>query len=192
MMPGEDGISLARFIRQQSEIPIIMLTGKGDLIDRVVGLETGADDYITKPFELREVLARIRTVIRRANASRRTPQLSSSGSATPENTNEVLVFEGWRFDVMRRELRRSTGELVALTAGEFDLLCVFVRRPNRVLNRDQLIDLVKGREWAAYDRGVDTQVMRLRKKIETDPSRPRLIKTVRGAGYVFTATVTMG
>ncbi|MCL2452264.1 MAG: winged helix-turn-helix domain-containing protein, partial [Alphaproteobacteria bacterium] len=93
--------------------------------------------------------------------------------------------------MQRRELRRSTGELVALTAGEFDLLCVFVRRPNRVLNREQLIDLVKGREWAAYDRGIDTQVMRLRKKIETDPSHPSLIKTVRGAGYVFTATVTM-
>ena len=190
MMPGEDGLSLTRSIRQQSEIPIIMLTGKGDLIDRVVGLETGADDYITKPFELREVLARIRTVMRRASA-RAKPPASSSGSTTPENVTAVLVFEGWRLDMQRRELRRSTGELVALTAGEFDLLCVFVRRPNRVLNREQLIDLVKGREWAAYDRGIDTQVMRLRKKIETDPSHPSLIKTVRGAGYVFTATVTM-
>jgi two-component system, OmpR family, response regulator len=102
------------------------------------------------------------------------------------------VFEGWRLDLLRRELRRLNGELVPLTAGEFELLCVFVRHPNRVLNRDQVIDLVKGREWAAYDRGVDTQVMRLRKKVETDPSNPSLIKTVRGAGYVFAAAVTAG
>ena len=191
MMPGEDGLSLARYIRQRSDIPIIMLTGKGDLIDRVAGLETGADDYITKPFELREVLARIRTVMRRAGP-RMTAAATQSESATDEITREVLVFEGWRFDLLRRELRRMTGELVPLTAGEFELLCVFARRPNRVLNREQLIDLVKGREWAAYDRGVDTQVMRLRKKIESDPGNPSLIKTVRGAGYVFAAAVTLG
>ena len=189
MMPGEDGLSLARYIRQRSDIPIIMLTGKGDLIDRVAGLETGADDYITKPFELREVLARIRTVMRRAG-----PRIGAAATlsepATGESTSEVLVFEGWRFDLLRRELRRMTGELVPLTAGEFELLCVFARRPNRVLNREQLIDLVKGREWAAYDRGIDTQVMRLRKKIESDPGNPCLIKTVRGAGYVFAAAVT--
>ena len=191
MMPGEDGLSLTRYIRQRSEIPIIMLTGKGDLIDRVAGLETGADDYITKPFELREILARIRTVMRRAGL-RTAPATSVSGSASGENVSEVLVFEGWRLDLLRRELRRLNGELVPLTAGEFELLCVFVRHPNRVLNRDQVIDLVKGREWAAYDRGVDTQVMRLRKKVETDPSNPSLIKTVRGAGYVFAAVVTAG
>jgi len=191
MMPGEDGLSLTRYIRQRSEIPIIMLTGKGDLIDRVAGLETGADDYITKPFELREILARIRTVMRRAGL-RTAPATSVCGSASGENVSEVLVFEGWRLDLLRRELRRLNGELVPLTAGEFELLCVFVRHPNRVLNRDQVIDLVKGREWAAYDRGVDTQVMRLRKKVETDPSNPSLIKTVRGAGYVFAAAVTAG
>jgi len=188
MMPGEDGLSLARYIRQHSEIPIIMLTGKGDLIDRVVGLETGADDYIPKPFELREVLARIRTVIRRAG-----PRAAPAPVPVPAagNASKVLVFEGWRLDVLRRELRRQTGDLVPLTAGEFELLCAFARHPNRVLNRDQLIDLVKGREWAAYDRGVDTQVMRLRKKIEADPSNPSLIKAVRGSGYVFAAAVTV-
>jgi two-component system OmpR family response regulator len=191
MMPGEDGLSLTRYIRQRSEIPIIILTGKGDLIDRVAGLETGADDYITKPFELREILARIRTVMRRAG-QRTAPATTVSGSASGENASEVLVFEGWRLDLLRRELRRLNGELVPLTAGEFELLCVFVRHPNRVLNRDQVIDLVKGREWAAYERGVDTQVMRLRKKVETDPSNPSLIKTVRGAGYVFAAAVTAG
>ncbi len=190
MMPGEDGLSLARYIRQHSEIPIIMLTGKGDLIDRVVGLETGADDYIPKPFELREVLARIRTVMRRAGP-RAAPAAPAPAPAASGNTSEVLVFEGWRLDVLRRELRRQPGDLVPLTAGEFELLCSFVRHPNRVLNRDQLIDLVKGREWAAYERGVDTQVMRLRKKIEVDPSNPSLIKTVRGSGYVFAAAVTV-
>jgi two-component system, OmpR family, response regulator len=192
MMPGEDGLSLTRHIRQRSEIPIIMLTGKGDLIDRVAGLETGADDYITKPFELREILARIRTVMRRAGLRTAPAAASVSGSASGEDASEVLVFEGWRLDLLRRELRRLNGELVPLTAGEFELLCVFVRHPNRVLNRDQVIDLVKGREWAAYDRGVDTQVMRLRKKVEIDPSNPSLIKTVRGAGYVFAAAVTTG
>jgi two-component system OmpR family response regulator len=191
MMPGEDGLSLTRYIRQRSEIPIIMLTGKGDLIDRVAGLETGADDYITKPFELREILARVRTVMRRAGL-RTAPAAFVSGTASGENASEVLVFEGWRLDLLRRELRRLNGELVPLTAGEFELLCVFVQHPNRVLNRDQVIDLVKGREWAAYDRGVDTQVMRLRKKVETEPSNPSLIKTVRGAGYVFAAAVTAG
>ena len=189
MMPGEDGLSLARHIRQCSEIPIIMLTGKGDLIDRVAGLETGADDYITKPFELREVLARIRTVMRRA-APRTAPAATVPGPAAGENESGSLAFEGWLLDLRRRELRRQTGELMPLTAGEFELLYVFACHPNRVLNRDQLIDLVKGRDWAAYDRGVDTQVMRLRKKVETDPRNPRLIKTVRGAGYVFAAAVT--
>jgi two-component system OmpR family response regulator len=184
MMPGEDGLSLARDIRQRSEIPIIMLTGKRDLIDRVVGLEAGADDYITKPFELREVLARIRTVMRRAR-----PRATAAVPAAQSAAGEVLVFEGWRLDVLRRELKQATGGVVPLTAGEFDLLCVFARHPNRVLSRDQLTDLVKGREWAAYDRAVDTQVARLRKKIEADPGDPTLIKTVRSGGYVFATFV---
>ena len=191
MMPGEDGLALARSIRRCSEIPIIMLTGKSDLIDRVVGLETGADDYITKPFELREVLARIRTVMRRAGP-RAAPAVSEPGPAAGETVREILLFEGWRLDLPRRELRRLDGKPVPLTAGEFDLLRAFADNPNRVLNRDQLIDLVKGRDWAAYDRGIDTQVMRLRKKIELDPGHPSLIKTVRGAGYVFAAAVTAG
>lgn len=184
MMPGEDGLSLARHIRQQSDIPIIMLTGKGDLIDRVAGLETGADDYISKPFEFRELLARIRSVLRRTAR----PALASStitSAAAGENTSKVLVFEGWQLDLFRRELHRATGGSVALTTGEFELLLAFAKNPNRVLNRNQLIDLVKGREWAAYDRGIDTQVMRLRKKIEADPRQPRLIKTVRGAGVIY-------
>ncbi len=190
MMPGEDGLALARTIRQRSETPIIILTGKGDLIDRVVGLEAGADDYITKPFELREVLARIRTVMRRAapRAAAEPAQAAPPGPAA----DEVLVFQGWRLDLVRRQLARPTGEPVVLTAGEFELLRVFARHPNRVLSRDQLIDLVKGRDWATYDRAVDTQVGRLRKKLEADLSNPTLIKTVRGGGYIFAATVTAG
>ena len=191
MMPGEDGLALARHIRQRSEIPIIMLTGKGDLIDRVVGLEAGADDYITKPFELREILARIRTVMRRVKP-RSAPPGPERAAAVGRSADEVLVFQDWRLDLVRRELTRPTGELVALTAGEFELLRVFARHPNRVLSRGQLIDLVKGPGWATYDRAVDTQVGRLRKKVEPDLSNPALIKTVRGGGYIFATAVAAG
>ena len=188
VMPGEDGLSLARHIRQRSDVPVIMLTGKGDLIDRVVGLEAGADDYIAKPFHLREVLARIRTVMRRAH-----PQPASSAAQAPPSkqpAGDTLVFQDWRFDLLKRELRRPDGDLVPLTAGEFDLLRVFANNPNRVLDRDHLMTLVKGRDWAAFDRAIDTQVVRLRKKIEPDPQNPQLIKTVRGAGYIFATSVT--
>ena len=184
---SEDGLSLARDLRQSSDVPIIMLTGKGELVDRVVGLESGADDYLTKPFELRELLARIRTVMRRA--SRKPTPLSSAPGAATGSGGSALAFEGWRLDLLRRELHRPTGELVSLTAGEFELLRTFLLHPNRVLRRDQLLDLVKGREWAAFDRAVDTQVVRLRRKIEPDPAVPTLIKTVRGSGYIFAAAV---
>jgi two-component system OmpR family response regulator len=187
IMPGEDGLSLARQVRQRSDIPIIMLTGKGDLIDRVAGLEAGADDYIAKPFHLREVLARIRTVLRRGRTAATPTAVTESGAAGP---HEVLAFQDWRLDLVRRELRRPDGDLVPLTTGEFELLRVFAAHPNRVLARDQLLTLVKGQEWAAYDRAVDAQVVRLRKKIEADPANPALIKTVRGAGYVFATAVT--
>jgi two-component system phosphate regulon response regulator OmpR len=191
VMPGEDGLTLARHVRQRSDIPIIMLTGKGDLIDRVVGLESGADDYITKPFELREVLARIRTVMRRAGP-RPAPAAAAPASAATAESGDTLLFQDWHLDLARRELRKATGTPVPLTAGEFELLCVFARHPNRVLSRDQLMDLVKGRNWAAYDRAIDTQVGRLRKKIESDPGNPALIKTVRGGGYVFATPVKAG
>ena len=181
-LPGEDGLSLARELRRGSDIAIIMLTGKGDLIDRVVGLEAGADDYIVKPFELREVLARIRTVTRRARPT--------AAPAQAEPASEVLEFEGWHLDMARRSLARADGPPVALTGGEFDLLAAFAQNPNQVLSRDRLMDLVKGREWASYDRAIDTQVTRLRKKVEGDPGAPALIKTVRGAGYVFAAKVS--
>jgi two-component system OmpR family response regulator len=192
MLPGEDGLSLARQIRQRpapvADVPIIMLTGKGDLIDRVVGLETGADDYIAKPFHLREVLARIRTVFRRT-----TPH-PAAAAADPlaASDGEVLVFAGWRLDLLRRDLRRADGTPEPLTTAEFELLRAFAQHPNRVLSRDQLLDLVKGPGWAAFDRAIDTQVVRLRRRIEVDPAQPDLIKTVRGAGYIFAATVSRG
>lgn len=191
MMPGEDGFTLARHIRQSTPVPIIMLTGKGDLIDRVAGLEAGADDYIAKPFHLREVLARIRTVLRRAQPAPAAPS-SEPGeeSQTDDKNRQILVFQSWELDLVRRELKQIAGTVVPLTTGEFELLRVFALNPNRVLNRDQLMDQVKGREWSAYDRTIDTQIVRIRKKIEADPAKPELIKTVRGAGYVFATTVT--
>ena len=194
MIPGEDGFALARHIRQRTAIPIIMLTGKSDLIDRVAGLEAGADDYIAKPFHLREVLARIRTVLRRAQPAS-SPLAAQAAAPEPlpaSSPAEIFAFSRWHFDLLKRELRRDDGALVSLTTGEFALLRVFVLNANRVLNRDQLMDLVKGREWTAYDRTIDTQVVRIRKKIERDPNRPELIKTVRGAGYVFATAVTAG
>ena len=187
VMPGEDGLSLARDIRRHSSVPIIILTGKGDLIDRVVGLEAGADDYLTKPFHLREVLARIRSVLRRTRAP---AQPSEEDKPPSPGSGEILGFLGWELDLTRRELHPPSGDRVALTTGEFELLRVFARNANRVLTRDQLLDLVKGRGWSAFDRSIDTQVARLRRKIERDPGKPELIKTVRGAGYVFAAAVT--
>jgi len=189
MMPGEDGLSLARYIRQKSQTPIIMLTGKGDLIDRVAGLEAGADDYVGKPFHLREILARIRTVLRRAQApaAPAAPVPLAVGPA-----GETLHFQGWEMDLLRRELRKAGGEVVPLTTNEFELLRAFATHANHVLTRDQLMELVKGREWEAYDRAIDTQIVRLRKKLEVDPGKPTLVKTVRGAGYVFATAVTKG
>ncbi len=189
VMPGEDGLSLARYIRQRSAVPIIMLTGRGDVIDRVAGLEAGADDYVAKPFHLREILARIRTVLRRAPPAAASPP-DAAAPATGAAAQEILAFAGWQLDLLKRELRRAGGKAVPLTTGEFELLRVLALNANRVLSRDQLLDRVKGREWAAYDRTIDTQVVRLRKKIESDPQNPELIKTVRGAGYVFAASVT--
>jgi two-component system phosphate regulon response regulator OmpR len=189
MMPGEDGFALARHIRQRSNVPIIMLTGKGDLIDRVAGLEAGADDYVAKPFHLREILARIRSVLRRAQSATEPPgQAPTSRLHRDEAT--TLSFEGWELDLRKRELRKQGAGVVPLTTGEFDLLRVFAMNPLRVLSRNQLMDIMKGHEWAAYDRAIDTQVVRIRKKIEPEPGKPTLIKTVRSAGYMFAVDVS--
>ncbi len=181
----DDGLLIAREIRNIGSIPIIMVTGKGDTIDQVVGLEMGADDYITKPFHLREVLARVRSVLRRS-------ELNSSpavGAPTKSITGESYQFDGWRVDFTRLEMFDPCGETRDLTTAEFKLLETFVKHPHRVLTRDQLMDLLKGHDWSANDRSVDNQVARLRKKIETDPKNPSYLKTVRGLGYKFTVDV---
>lgn len=174
---GPDGYTLAREVRARSDVPIIMLTGRDDVTDRVVGLELGADDYIAKPFHLREVLARVRSVLRRRRPATPAEPVTAG--------DEVLLFEGWRLDLGRRELATEGGARVELTTGEFDMLVVFLRHPGRVLTRDRLMELTRGRTHDAFDRTIDAQVARLRKKIELEPADPRLIKSVRGVGYVF-------
>ena len=180
MLPGEDGLSLCRRLRTESQVPVIILTAMGEEIDRIIGLEMGADDYLAKPFNPRELLARMRAVLRRSH------QLPNGEPPAP---GRVLSFADWRLDVGRRELRRNDGTAVMLSSGEFEMLLAFAEHPQRVLNRDQLLDLARGRVAAPYDRSVDIQVMRLRRKIEADPRNPELIKTVRSGGYIFTATV---
>jgi two-component system OmpR family response regulator len=180
MLPGEDGLSLCRRLRAETDLPVIMLTAVGEEIDRIVGLEMGADDYLAKPFNPRELLARIRAVLRR---SRIAPPVDDSRRPA------VLTFAGWRLDPARRELHAPDGALVPLTGGEFDLLQALALRPNRVLSRDQLLDLSRDRGAQLFDRSIDVQLSRLRRKIETDPKDPKLIKTVRGGGYVLSAEV---
>ena len=182
MLPGEDGLSLCRGLRAESNIPIIMLTAKGDEVDRVIGLEMGADDYLPKPFGSRELIARIKAVLRR---SRESPAEVHAGERPKR-----YRFEGWVLDTGTRELVRKDGVTVPLSTGEYDLLIVLVERPQRMLSRDQLLDLARGRTASALDRSIDTQVSRLRKKLERDPADPSIIKTVWGGGYMFTPTVT--
>jgi two-component system OmpR family response regulator len=182
MLPGEDGLSLCRGLRAESNIPIIMLTAKGDEIDRVVGLEMGADDYLPKPFGSRELIARIKAVLRRSRES----AIAARSGERPKR----YCFEGWVLDTGQRELVRKDGVAVSLSTGEYDLLLALVERPQRVLSRDQLLDLARGRTASALDRSIDTQVSRLRKKLEHDPAAPKIIKTVWGGGYMFTPIVT--
>ncbi|MBK1842069.1 response regulator [Azospirillum sp. YIM B02556] len=187
MLPGEDGLSLCRRLRAApptAQTPVIMLTAMGEETDRIVGLEMGADDYLAKPFSPRELLARIKAVLRRVAA----PPVAGA----PAAAGTVLRFEGWSLDLTRRELRSADGVLVQLSAGEYDLLVAFAEHPQRVLTRDQLLDLARGRSAVPFDRSIDVQVSRLRRKIEPDPADPTLIKTVRGGGYLFTASVVTG
>lgn len=181
---GEDGLELAREIRTTSQVPIIMVSGKGELIDTVVGLEVGADDYISKPFEAREVVARVRAVLRRyQNVA---DQSTTEAAVT---TDERHAFENWVLNSTTRELYDTEGTIVPLTTGEYDLLHVFVTHARKVLSRDQIMDALKGSEWLPNDRTIDNQVARLRKKLELKDSEQQLIKTVRGAGYLFTVSV---
>ncbi|MTH98381.1 response regulator [Roseibium sp. RKSG952] len=183
MMPGEDGLSLCRHLVETGALPVILLTAMADETDRVIGLEIGADDYVTKPFNPRELLARIRAVLRR------TSQVPKDRDPIDQ---EKLSFEGWMLNIGKRELHGPDGDVVPLSSGEFQLLCAFLKRPKMVLTRDQLLDLTTGRAPSVFDRSIDNQVSRLRRKIEEDPKDPRLIKTVWGGGYMFTADVTDG
>lgn len=181
MLPGEDGLSLCRDVRSGSDIPIIMLTMIGEETDRIVGLEMGADDYIAKPFNPRELLARMRAVLRRGR----------NVSDEPKGARrKFLCFANWEIDLALRRLKSPDSLVIDLTAGEFDLLVAFAEHPQRVLNRDQLLDITHGRVETPYDRSIDMQVSRLRHKIEADPRQPDFIQTVRGGGYVFTPIVT--
>ncbi len=180
-LPGEDGMQIARKLREDSDLPIIMLTGRKDEADRVMGLELGADDYLTKPFSPRELLARIRALLRRSRAH----ETVADGLARIR----AYRFAGWELNVRLRRLTTPGGETVALTNSEFNLLAAFLAAPQRVLSRDQLLDLSRLHNDEVYDRSIDVQVGRLRKKLEPDAARPRFIRTERGAGYVFTAAV---
>ena len=180
MLPGEDGLTLARALRSESGIGIIILTGRGETVDRIIGLEMGADDYLPKPFHLRELLARVKSVLRRVQSRTGEPGQTSRSHAQ---------FAGWSLDLSSRELMSPGGEEVRLTTGEFDLLAAFVNNPNQVLSRDRLLDLARNREAGPFDRTIDVQVGRLRRKLEDDPQNPSLIKTVRGSGYIFTPTI---
>jgi two-component system phosphate regulon response regulator OmpR len=176
-MPGEDGLSLARWLRAHHEVGIIMVTGAGEVVDRVVGLEVGADDYLAKPFDPRELRARLKSVLRRTRGQ---------GAAAPKAAGGKRVQVGrCTLDLQTHQLVGPDGEDLPLTGMEFDLLRVFVERPNQVLSRDQLLTHTRNREWEPFDRSIDIRIARLRKKIEADPEKPKALKTVRGAGYIF-------
>lgn len=181
MMPGEDGLSLCRYVRETTDTPTILLTAMGEETDRIIGLEIGADDYITKPFNPRELLARIKSILRRAN---RLPQ------RLQRIAYRTIYFDQWVLHVSRRELIGEDGVAIPLSTGEFVLLTALLNHPRMVLNRDQLLDLTRNRAGEVFDRTIDNQVSRLRKKIERDPKNPTLIKTVWGGGYLLTIDPT--
>ena len=185
-MPGEDGLSLARFLREQTATPVIMLTAASEVVDRIVGLEMGADDYLTKPVDLRELLARVKAVLRRFETAEAKAGLAvRQAQEAAEEARRSVVFGKLRLDLEAHKLFDGEGTEVPLTSMEYDLLKAFAEHPNRVLSRDQLLDLAHNRGWEPFDRSIDIRVMRLRRKIEADPAKPQVIKTVRGVGYMF-------
>jgi two-component system, OmpR family, response regulator len=187
-MPGEDGFSLARAVRQSSDVPIVMLTGQSHEVDRVLGLELGADDYLTKPFSPRELLARIKAVLRRYDAGSKEDETPAVVSRR-ETELRVYKFSGWELSTGTRRLTSPQGTRVELTNGEFALLITFLKAPKRVLSRDQLLESSRLHD-DIYDRSIDVQILRLRRKIEGDPNQPKLIRTERGAGYIFNSDVS--
>jgi len=185
-LPGEDGFSIARQLREHWHCGLVIVTGRGDSVDKVVGLEVGADDYVTKPFELRELLARIKAVLRRTLPATPTRPAEAEAPATGRR----LGFAGFELDPAARRLTGPQAVEIALTTGEFDLLCAFARHAGRVLSRDFLLEQTRGREAGPFDRTIDVQVGRLRRKLEANPEEPQIIKSVRGAGYVLVPPVT--
>ncbi len=177
-LPGEDGLSLARYLREHHDIGIIMVSGAGETVDRIVGLEVGADDYVAKPFDPRELHARIKSVLRRY-------QRASSGAPAPTASDKRVPIGGCTLNLVSRQLFGRDGAEIPLTAMEFELLQTFIERPGRPLSRDQILTLTQNREWDPFDRSIDIRIARLRKKIELDPDKPQLIKTVRGVGYMY-------
>jgi two-component system OmpR family response regulator len=180
MMAGEDGLSICRRLRATMDVPILIVTAKGEDIDRVIGLELGADDYLAKPFNSRELVARVRAILRRTRESHR---------VAPVVARVVYRLAQWSLDVASRELRDASGANIELTTGEFDLLLTFLEHPQRVLNRDQLLDWTRGRGANPLDRTIDVQLSRLRRKLGDDPRAPAVIRTVRGGGYLFAPDV---
>ncbi len=181
-LPDADGLELTRRLRGTWHGALVIITGRGDAVDRVVGLELGADDYVTKPFELRELLARVRSVLRRTSAT--------TAGTDAEPGDATIRFAGYHLDPLARTLHKTSGDPVSLTSGEYDLLRILVEHPNRVLTRDDLMEHLHGRNAGPFDRAIDVQIGRLRRKIESDPASPELIKSVRGAGYLFSVRVT--
>lgn len=191
----EDGLEITRAVRAYSRVPIVMVSGKGELIDTVVGLEVGADDYISKPFELREVVARVRAVLRRHNPpageveTHSTTEATSTTQSAQAHSAEKYSFDQWILDTSIRELKDDSGKICELTTGEYDLLILLVKQSRRVLSRDQIMDGLKGSEWMPNDRTIDNQVARLRKKLLASDGKSSIIKTIRGTGYLFTPEV---
>jgi two-component system OmpR family response regulator len=178
---GEDGLTLAQRLRAESDVPLIMLTGRSEQVDKVVGLEIGADDYVTKPFDRRELVARIRSILRRS-------QFRNATVGGGDRDKSIIKFAGWTLNPGRRELTTSAGDKIELTTFEFQLLSVLAERPGRLLSRDQILELVASRHWTPSDRSIDVHVGKLRRKLGDDPCDPRLIKTIRGIGYMFVPT----
>ncbi|MBV8168641.1 MAG: response regulator transcription factor [Alphaproteobacteria bacterium] len=173
VLPDEDGWSALRWVRARGDLPVIMLTGKGETVDKVIGLELGADDYLAKPFDMRELLARMRSIHRRAE------------KRSAPNADEAIAFAGWRLDVSSQQLKAEAGDTVHLTQAEYRILVLLAKNPRSVITRDQLMDAMAGREWEPLDRSIDVHISNLRRKLDPDPKQPSLIRTVRGAGYMF-------
>lgn len=184
-LPGEDGLSLARYIREHHDVAIIIVSGAGDTLDRIIGLEVGADDYLTKPFDTRELLARVKSVLRRYRRNADTADTAAESAGRSEAAGELIPVGRYRLDCTAEVLLDESGEEVPLTRMEYELLHVLAERPNRPLSRDRILNLTQNRDWDPYDRSVDIRVARLRQKVEEDPANPRLIRTVRGVGYKF-------